>query len=432
MKGNEQEHKSMLSLSRKYLLLIFVTTVVVRIVCMVILRSWNFYDHWSFGWEIGKIGQSLALGHGISVENIPHPLAKFPPVYPLIVGGIFAVFGIYSTASAVMLFLLQSVFSAFTATFLAILGSHFFGRKEGLIAGFVWAFYPSSILYSVKYVWYSEFDIMLVLFLIIIAFRSMTLSLPVRAAILGGLSGLIVLTDSTMTIYPVLLLFWIMYLSKLTLKKWILSGAIWFIAFGIIVSPWAIRNWFVMGSPGILKSNFGLELFFGNNPYSTGGGINKERRMAENALDQTEFNHYRQQSEYVYYGYLQKKALAWIQAHPLKFLQLCARRTWFFWGKFPSSGPGPWRSHTWMQLIWYIPVALSALYGIWFCIGQRLDLMPIWLFLLVYPLPFYVTHVQLYRYRYPVEPFLILLAAVPLAIWFTRYRGRLRKRHEIT
>jgi 4-amino-4-deoxy-L-arabinose transferase-like glycosyltransferase len=431
MTGNEQEPDSVLSLSRKYLLVIFVTTVVVRIVCMVILRSWNFYDHWSFGWEIGKIGQSLALGHGISVENIPHPLAKFPPVYPLLVGGVFAVFGVYSTASAIVLFLLQSVFSAFTATFLAILGSHFFGRKEGLIAGFVWAFYPSSILYSVKFVWYSELAVMLVLLIIIVASTLRSSSLLSRIACLGALSGLIVLTDSTMAIYPALLFVWMMYARKLTLKKWIFNGVIWFVAFGVIVSPWAIRNWLVMENPGILKSNFGLELFFGNNPYSTGGGINKERRMAEDALDQMELNHYRQQSEYVYYGYLQKKALAWIRTHPARFLQLSAKRAWFFWGKFPSSGPGPWKRHTWMQLAWYVPVALLALCSMSYFTGRRLDLIHIWLFLLLYPLPFYFTHVQLYRYRYPVEPFLVLLAAIPLAGLLTRFWGRLTKRHTV-
>jgi len=397
---------------------------------MLVLTSWNFYDHWQFGWEVGKIGQSLALGHGISVENIPIPIAKFPPVYPLIVGGIFTVFGVYSTASAVMLFLLQSIFSAFTATFLAFLGRHFFGRKEGITAGFVWAFYPTSILYSVKFVWYSEFVVMLVLFLIIIAFGLKSLSLFTRVACLGGLSGLIVLTDSTMTVYPVLLLLWMMYASKLTLNKWILSGIIWFIAFGICVSPWGIRNYLVLGTPAILKSNFGLELFFGNNPYSTGGGIDKERYQALDALDQEESDYYRKLSEHAYFGYLQKKALEWIRQNPVKFLQLSVKRIWFFWGKFPSSGPGPWNRHTWKQVVWYVPIALSALYGILFCIGRRRDLIPIWLFLLIYPLPFYITHVQLYRYRYPVEAFLVLLAAVPLAIWFTHFWSRLREKQK--
>jgi hypothetical protein len=34
---------------------------------------------------------------------------------------------------------------------------------------------------------------------------------------------------------------------------------------------------------------------------------------------------------------------------------------------------------------------------------------------LIYPLPYYLTHVARGRYSYPVEPFVVLLAAVPLA-----------------
>ncbi len=396
---------------------------------MVVLQSWEFYDQWQFGWEIGKLGRSLASGLGISFRNIPS--AKFPPVYPLIVGGVFAVFGIYSTASAVILFLLQSIFSAFTAVFLTILGSRFFGRKEGIIAGFIWAFYPTSILYSVKFVWYSELVVMLVLLQIIIASRPKPFQLFTRVACLGGLSGLIVMTDSTMTIYPVLLLLWMMYVSKLTLKKWILSGIIWFIAFGICVSPWGIRNYLVVGSPSILKSNFGLELFLGNNPYSTGGGIDKERYQALDALDQEESDYYRKQSEHAYFGYLQTKAIEWIRLNPVKFLQLTAKRFWFYWGKFPSSGPPPLNNRTWELLILYAPIALFALYGIRYCIRRRWNLVPVWLFLLVYPLPFYITHVQLHRYRYPVEAFLVLLAANPLAICFTRCWSRLRKKRKV-
>jgi hypothetical protein len=426
MASSEQRDENISYLSRRYFVIIFTTALVVRIVCMVFLHSWDIPSRWDFGWEIGKLGRSLAEGHGFTFYG-DAPTAKFPPIYPLLVGGSFAIFGAYSKAAAVILFLFQSICAAFTAIFLAVLGNRFLGRKVGITAGIIWAFYPTSILYSVKFIWYSELVVMLVLLLITIASKPKSFLLFYRVACLGGLSGLIVLTDSTMMIYPVLLLLWIMYACKLTLKEWIFNGVIWFIVFAVFVSLWGIRNYLVLGTPGILKSNFGLELFFGNNPYSTGGGIDKERYQALDALDQEESDYYRKQSEHAYYGYLQKKALEWIQHNPFKFLKLSAKRVWFFWGKFPSSGPGPWKRHTWMQLVWYAPVALLALYGIWYCIGRRWDLIPIWLFLLVYPLPFYITHVQLYRYRYPVEPFLVLLAAIPLTIWFTRCWGPIKK-----
>jgi hypothetical protein len=420
---NKQEN--VLDLSRKYLIFIFVTAVIVRVVCMLVLKSWEFPNQWEFGWEIGKLGRSLASGHGFSIENTP--TAKFPPVYPLVVGGVFIIFGIYTKAAAVILFLFQSICAAFTAVCLAVLGNRFLGRKEGIIAGLIWIFYPSSIFYSVVRVWYSELEIMLLLLLIIIAATVKTFSLFRRVACLGLLSGMLVLTSSTMAIYPALLLLLMLYVWKVGLSRWIGLVVIWCVAAGIVVTPWGIRNWLVMGTPGILKSNFGLELFFGNNPYSTGGGIDKERYQALEALDQEECAYYRAQSEYVYYGYLQNKALEWIRKHPLRFLQLTAKRFWYFWGKFPSRHPDIWSYHSWLQLLWYAPLAMLALYGFWYSIHRPWHLASIWLFLLVYPLPFYVTHVQLYRYRYPVEPFIVLLASIPIIAWFGNCWGLIKK-----
>lgn len=408
-------------LSRKNFVIIVASAILVRVVCMIILRSWGFPNEWEFGQEIGKIGESLADGHGFALMNVP--TAKFPPVYPLLVGGAFVIFGVYSKAAAVILFLFQSICAAITAVCLAVLGSRFLGRKEGIIAGFMWAVYPSSISHSVEAIWYSELAVMLLLLLIIIAASTKPLSLSGRVACLGGLSGLLVLTDSTMAIYAALLLLWILYVWEIRFRKWIGLAVIWGIAAGVVVSPWAMRNWLVLGTPGILKSNFGLELFFGNNPYSSGGSIDKERLQALGALNQEEQTYYRGQPEHVYYGYLHTKALGWIRMHPLMFLQLTAKRFWYFWGKFPSIGPDRWRRVSRFHLVWYAPLAVLGLYGFWYIIHRRWHLAPLWLFLLVYPLPYYVTHVQLYRYRYPVEPFIVLLAAIPLTVWFGRCWG---------
>jgi hypothetical protein len=416
---DKQENVSFLS--RKSLVVIFVSALAVRVAFMVVLRSWEFPDQWYFGQELGKIGRSLAEGRGFGFWHTP--TGKFPPVYPFLIGGVFIIFGVYSQAAAVILFLFQSICAAISAVCLAILGSRFLGRQEGLITGFIWAFYPSSIFHSVKCIWYSELALMLLLILIAIATSGKPVRLLYQVAYLGGLSGLLVLTDSTMVIYCALLLPWMLYVREVRLRRWIGLAVIWVIVAGVVVSPWAIRNWKVLGSPGILKSNFGLELFLGNNSFSSGGGINEERRQAFEALNQEEHAYHRVQPESFYFSYLQDKALEWIRTHPLSFLQLTARRFWNFWGKFPSTGPGTWSRWSWLQLVWYAPLALLGLYGFWYGIRRRWQSAPIWLFLLVYPLPYYVTHVQLYRYRYPVEPFIVLLAAVPLTVWFGHYLG---------
>jgi hypothetical protein len=431
MLTNGQEHENTSILSRKCFLTIFTIAIVVRIGCMVVRQSWELPDNWQFGYEIGQIGQSLADGHGFTMRSWVarySPTAKFPPVYVYLVGGVFKIFGVYSKTSAVVLFSFQSICAAFTAVFLTALGNRLLGWKSGVIAGLLWAFYPSSLFYSVVRVWYCELAVMLLLLLIIIGYKLKPYPDFFRVICLGGLSGLIILTDSTMAAYLGLFFFLMLGIWKVRLQRWIVLSGLWIITAGVVVTPWGIRNYMVLGTSGILKSNPGMELFFGNNPYSTGGGINKEREQALDALDQEELIYHRRQAEHVYFSYLQKHALEWIRQNPFRFFQLSAKRIWYFWGKFPSSGPGPWRTYTWIQFVWYAPLVLLALYGCWYSIRRRLNLTPIWLFLLVYPLPFYITHVQLYRYRYPVEPFLLLLAAIPLTIWFERCWGFMKGR----
>jgi hypothetical protein len=407
------------------LLLIFAAAFIVRIVCMLFLRSWNFsshsnfISHWMFGEELGVIGQALMDGRGFTLNNLP--TAEFPPVYPFLIGGLFYVFGAYSTTTAVILFLFQSTCAAVTAICLTVIGSHLFNKKVGIIAGLAWAFYPSSLYFSVKIIWYSELELMLIFLIIAIATSQKSKSFFPKVAFLGGLSGLLILTDSAMMIYTALLLFWMLVLWKVGPKKLIGLAIIWGLGVGVVLMPWAIRNWMVLGAPEVLKSSFGVNLCLGNNPYSSGGTIDEERKLALAALNQDEYDYYKAQPERVFFGYLQDKAVEWIRMHPKRFVELTVIRFWQFWGKFPSGGPDTWQSRSWLHLVWYTPCAVLALFGLWYAFRRRLQTTPIWLFLLVYPLPYYVTHVQHYRYRYPVEPFLVLLAAISLSIWFERY-----------
>jgi hypothetical protein len=386
---------------------------------MVALQSWKLPDQWQFGYELGGIGKNIAEGNGFAMFT--GLTAKFPPVYPIFIGGVFAVFGIFSQVSAAVLFLFQSIQAAVTAACLVVIGSFFFGRKQGLVAGLLWAVYPSSIFHSVVRIYYSELALMIVCLLIVLAISKKPLNLIARVAAFGGLTGVLILTDSTMALYSVLLLLWMLRLRKIEVRKWIGPLAVFAASAVVVVSPWAIRNFIVLGHPTIVRPNFGLELFYGNNPYSSGGGINEERVRAE-APHMHLKEAYRRGDfpEREYFQYLGTQAMEWIGENPGRFAKLSIKRFSYYWGKFPSTGPGIWRNHTWKQLVWYVPIALLALWGLYYSRHRWRDIAPIWLFLLVYPLPYYVTHVQLYRYRYPVELFLILLAAVPVTMLLQR------------
>ena len=103
---------------------IFWVGVPVRVLYMTLAHTYRIRpaeDHFQFGWEAGRIARALVTGYGYSdpFANafIAHtgPTAWLPPLYPLLVAGVFKVFGVYTHASAWVLFTINSVFSAATA-----------------------------------------------------------------------------------------------------------------------------------------------------------------------------------------------------------------------------------------------------------------------------------------------------------------------------
>jgi 4-amino-4-deoxy-L-arabinose transferase-like glycosyltransferase len=404
--GNPQEHLSASTTppSWKMLLLIVVAALVVRIVCLLALQSWEFNREWVYGHEMGRIGKWLALGKGFMLEE-DTPTAKFTPAYPFVVAGFFLLFGVYSKAAAIGLFLFQSLCAGVSAVCLVILGNRFFGRTAGLMAGCMWVIYPTSIFYSVVHIWYCEFAVMLLLLTMVVAVMAERPPTLWHIAGLGGLSGLIMLTDSTMNLYLPLLLLWTLVVGRVGLPKLTIAGVVWVVAAGIVVSPWIVRNGLLIGSPRLMKSNAGEALFYGNNPFSSGTNDRTEMAQAEAALDQQELQYYQSQSELIYHQYLRGKALEWIREHPANFVWLTIRRVGYFWGGIPRLG-----AKTWLRRAYYVPLIILALYGLWRSRHRWWHLAPVWLFLLVYPLPYYLMHVARGRYLYPVEPLVVLLA----------------------
>ncbi len=80
----------------------------------------------------------------------------------------------------------------------------------------------------------------------------------------------------------------------------------------------------------------------------------------------------------------------------------------------------------WLHLAWYAPLVILALLSLPHVVRHWRSLAPIWLFLFIYPLPYDLTHVTLYRYRYSVEPSVISLAAISLAAWWRRCSPEVR------
>src|SRR5882724_10509956 len=98
---------------------ITLTAFLLRLAVIMIGHSYRITprrDHFQFGWEMGRIARSIALGQGFSspTDFSTGPTAWAPPLYPYLLTGIFKVLGVYSSGSAAVILAINSIFSALT------------------------------------------------------------------------------------------------------------------------------------------------------------------------------------------------------------------------------------------------------------------------------------------------------------------------------
>src|SRR5579859_804285 len=86
-------------------------------------------DHFGFGWEMGRVARSIAQGQGFSnpYGGNTGPTAWEPPLYPLLMGEVFKIFGVYTYASAWVLLSINSALAALTCIPIFLIAHRTFG-----------------------------------------------------------------------------------------------------------------------------------------------------------------------------------------------------------------------------------------------------------------------------------------------------------------
>src|SRR2546430_17621860 len=81
-------------------------------------------DHFQYGWEMGRLARSIAIGQGFSFPtDVPSgPSAWAPPLYPDLLAGGFKLFGGYSALSSWVILIFNNLFSALTCLTLCRIG----------------------------------------------------------------------------------------------------------------------------------------------------------------------------------------------------------------------------------------------------------------------------------------------------------------------
>jgi 4-amino-4-deoxy-L-arabinose transferase-like glycosyltransferase len=371
-------------------------------------------DHGQFGAEVGWVARSLALGHGFSSPFFPStgPTALVPPLFPYLLAAVFRTFGLYTAKSAFVILSLDSLFSAMTCIPVYLSVKYAAGERPAQLSGWLWVTYPYAIYFSGAQVW----DYALTSFLFATCF-CFAQRLHLRKSFLawfgfGVLYGVTALSNpSVLSIFPLLLL-WALWKVNRVGDRWLLRGLVTFVATTLVLGPWAIRNDRVMHAVSPIRDGFWLEFWAGN----SGDTFMSNPAWAHPASNPVEMQKFETEGETAYLAHKHTTAVSFVHHHPLLFAGVSLRRAVRFWTGFWSFQPSYLQSEPLdvLNVFFCTYITLFMLRGIsrWWK-EDRTHASPFLILLLVFPVPYYLTHSSM-DYRQPVEPQIVILVTIGL------------------
>ena len=369
-------------------------------------------DRAPYGAETGAVAAAIAEGRGFS-SPLPMvrtgPTAWFAPVYPYLLAGIFILFGVYSYLSSLIIHIFDIACSAFTCWPIAVIATQAFGKKTGIAAAWAWVFLPTAIYYPVVWLWDTSLTGLWLALLIAVTLKlrgSDRMSWWLGYGALWSAGAMI--NPSILSVLPFLALWalWPMRKQANPAAKLALAAALVFMA-GI--APWTIRNFVVFHQFIPLRSNFGLELWLGNNP----GVPDSWTPWLHPTNSQDEAVKYARMTEVPYMAEKEREAWVFMRSHPVDTTRFVLHRFAGYWLGTSDALVDVWRAAPWYLKLMLVNNCLFALLA-WMgalCASRTRNpaAKPMGFVMLIFPMAFYITHTSL-RYRLPMEPVMLTLA----------------------
>jgi len=399
--------------TRQYVVMVFMALAIRLAVIPFTYRNWMepfVLEHWAFG----LIARSIASGHGFgSPFAETGPSALLPPMYCYLLAGIFKVFGIETKSSVLAALSLNSLFSALICIPVFLFARRAFGDHVAKWAGWGWVFSPYGIYYGADWAWSTCLLTLELTCLFLYAWRLENTCRRGEWPIFGALCGMAALTEPVaLSVLPLLAL-WTLYRRSRLNRPWKVQMFAAAIAGVAVLAPWLVRNYELFHRFIPVRSGFGLELYIGNNGYST-RWVNSNLHPNHNDAELAE---YERVGEIAYMDHKLRQATNFIRIHPAWFAWMTLRRGVYTWTGYWSFERTYLKDEPLDPVNIPVQTTLTGigLWGLWRVFQRNPSLgVRFAIVLLFFPLPYCISHPETYYFR-PLDPLIVVLAAVAVA-----------------
>ena len=376
---------------------------------------WTVLAKYPSGWlftrgqEMGLLAQSLVEGHGLASPFGPPtgPTAFIAPGYPLLIAAAFKLFGTYSLASAIVVMSAQIALNLATIYLMMQIAAALFDRRVALLAGLIWACSPPLIWIPTIF-WDTSLAICMLTGVFALAVRLRGRTTPRLWALLGAACGITALVNPAMLPALAAMVCWLVWQQPTHRPRALALIALT----GLLVfSPWPIRNARVFHAFIPLRTTVGFELWMGNRPNAN--GFLDESLFP--SFNPQELADYKLRGELGYTQHKSELAKQFIASHPATFAKLTSLRILRYWLGTGSQNGSP---------IFALHAATTTLFGMaGLCLLVRrrryADAILFAAPLLLFPIPYYITHAE-FRYRLALDTLLSILTAYAMVTLYRR------------
>ena len=197
--------------------------------------------HYDFGEEMGAVARSIVTGHGFSspFPELSGPTTWVAPVYPFLIAIVFKLFGLYSTASALVMLGLNSAFSALTCWPMYLIARDLTNRRVAMVSIWLWALMPEFMVWAIDWVWDAALTGLVLTTFTLITIRMARGATRQQWIGFGLAWGVAALLNPTMlSVLPFMMLY-IAWHARRRGDPWFGRAALCSLLVVMVVTPWA-------------------------------------------------------------------------------------------------------------------------------------------------------------------------------------------------